>query len=365
MRMTHNYRLPPEWAPQSSVMLTWPRSDGDWSPDYASVERCHTQLASEISKHEQVLITCMDAAHADKIRRMVKAVGGRPERLHLYALPSNDAWARDHGPITVLKDGRPTLLDFVFNGWGAKYPHQDDNRITQALHARGAFGATPLESYELVLEGGSIEVDGEGTLLTTESCLLNPNRNPMLNRAQIEAQLRRRLGVDRFLWLKQGAIDGDDTDGHIDTLARFCDARTIAYQACDDRNDPHYSDLQAMAAELRALRRKDGEPYALLPLPWPQAIHDRTGRRLPATYANFLIINGAVLVPTYNDAADAAALAALQPAFPGREIVPVMCRPLIYQYGSLHCVTMQLPSGIVPQDPQGFAPQFPLPPGEG
>lgn len=365
MRMTHNYRLPPEWAPQSSVMLTWPRSDGDWSPDYASVERCHTQLASEISKHEQVLITCMDAAHADKIRRMVKAVGGRPERLHLYALPSNDAWARDHGPITVLKDGRPTLLDFVFNGWGAKYPHQDDNRITQALHARGAFGATPLESYELVLEGGSIEVDGEGTLLTTESCLLNPNRNPMLNRAQIEAQLRRRLGVDRFLWLKQGAIDGDDTDGHIDTLARFCDARTIAYQACDDRNDPHYSDLQAMAAELRALRRKDGEPYALLPLPWPQAIHDRTGRRLPATYANFLIINGAVLVPTYNDAADAAALAALQPVFPGREIVPVMCRPLIYQYGSLHCVTMQLPSGIVPQDPQGFAPQFPLPPGEG
>lgn len=365
MRMTHNYRLPPEWAPQSSVMLTWPRSDGDWSPDYASVERCHTQLASEISKREQVLITCMDAAHADKIRRMVKAVGGRPERLHLYALPSNDAWARDHGPITVLKDGRPTLLDFVFNGWGAKYPHQDDNRITQALHARGAFGATPLESYELVLEGGSIEVDGEGTLLTTESCLLNPNRNPKLNRAQIEAQLRRRLGVDRFLWLKQGAIDGDDTDGHIDTLARFCDARTIAYQACDDRNDPHYSDLQAMAAELRALRRKDDEPYALLPLPWPQAIHDRTGRRLPATYANFLIINGAVLVPTYNDAADAAALAALQPAFPGREIVPVMCRPLIYQYGSLHCVTMQLPSGIVPQDPQGFAPQFPLPPGEG
>ena len=365
MRMTHNYRLPPEWAPQSSAMLTWPRSDGDWSPDYASVERCHTQLASEISKHEQVLITCMDAAHADKIRRMVKAVGGRPERLHLYALPSNDAWARDHGPITVLKDGRPTLLDFVFNGWGAKYPHQDDNRITQALHARGAFGATPLESYELVLEGGSIEVDGEGTLLTTESCLLNPNRNPMLNRAQIEAQLRRRLGVDRFLWLKQGAIDGDDTDGHIDTLARFCDARTIAYQACDDRNDPHYSDLQAMAAELRALRRKDGEPYALVPLPWPQAIHDRTGRRLPATYANFLIINGAVLVPTYNDAADAAALAALQPAFPGREIVPVMCRALIYQYGSLHCVTMQLPSGIVPQDPQGFAPQFPLPPGEG
>ena len=348
MRITHSYRLPPEWAPQSSVMLTWPRSDGDWSPDYVSVERCHTQLASEISKRERVLITCMDDAHADKIRRMVKTAGGRPERLYLYALSSNDAWARDHGPMTVFKDDRLTLLDFVFNGWGTKYPHQDDNWITQALHARGAFGATPLESFELVLEGGSIEVDGEGTLLTTESCLLNPNRNPTLNRTQIESELRRLLGVDRILWLKQGAIDGDDTDGHIDTLARFCDARTIAYQACDDRNDPHYSDLQAMAEELRALRRKDGETYRLIPLPWPQAIHDHTGRRLPATYTNFLIINGAVLVPTYNDPADAAALSALQPAFPGREIVPVMCRPLIYQYGSLHCVTMQLPEGVIP-----------------
>ncbi|MGH8312599.1 MAG: agmatine deiminase family protein [Gammaproteobacteria bacterium] len=348
MRMTHSYRLAPEWTPQSGVMLTWPRSDGDWSPDYAGVERCHAQLASEISKREQVLVTCMDDAHADMIRRMVKDAGGRPERLHLYALPSNDAWARDHGPITVIKNGRLTLLDFIFNGWGNKYPHNFDNAITTQLHASGAFGTTPLESFELVLEGGSIEVDGEGTLLTTESCLLNPNRNPGLPRSQIETQLRRLLGVDRILWLKHGAIDGDDTDGHIDTLARFCDARTIVFQACDDRNDPHYSDLQAMSEELRALHRKDGEPYTLVPLPWPRAIHDHTGRRLPATYANFLIINGAVLVPTYNDPADELTLTALRPIFPDREIVPVMCRPLIYQYGSLHCVTMQLPKGVIP-----------------
>jgi agmatine/peptidylarginine deiminase len=205
-----------------------------------------------------------------------------------------------------------------------------------------------MQSFKLVLEGGSIEVDGEGTLLTTESCLLNPNRNHGLNRAQIETELRRLLGVDRILWLKQGAIDGDDTDGHIDTLARFCDAGTIAYQACNDHNDPHYSGLRSMAAELKTLRRKDGTPYKLVPLPWPQAIHDHTGRRLPATYANFLIINGAVLAPTYNDPADDVALAALRPAFPGREIVPVMCRPLIYQYGSLHCVSMQLPEGVIP-----------------
>lgn len=349
MRMNHSYRLPPEWAPQSGVLLTWPRSDGDWNPDYASVERCHTQLATEISKREQVIIVCMDDHHAERIRRRVKAAGGRPERLHLYSLPSNDAWARDHGPITVIKNGRPALLDFVFNGWGNKYPHDFDNAITTQLHARGAFGTTPLESFNLVLEGGSIEVDGEGTLLTTESCLLNPNRNPKLKRIQIESELQRCLGVDRILWLRQGAIVGDDTDGHIDTLARFCDASTIAYQACGDRRDPHYAGLQAMAGELRALRRKHGDPYTLVPLPWPKAIHDHTGRRLPATYANFLIINGAVLVPTYNDPADEAALAALRPVFPDREIVAVMCRPLIYQYGSLHCVTMQLPKGVIPE----------------
>ena len=346
--MTTNYRLLPEWAPQSGVMLTWPRSDGDWSPDYASVERCHTQLAKEISLREQVVIVCMDDGHAERIRQLVKNAGGRPERLHLFPFPSNDAWARDHGPISVLKDGRPVLLDFIFNGWGSKYPHEQDNQLTLKLHARGAFGNAPVESIRLVMEGGSIEVDGEGTLLTTESCLLNPNRNPDLKRAQIESQLQNYLGVDRILWLKHGAIDGDDTDGHIDTLARFCDAQTIAYQACDDQDDPHYQTLKAMEAELQALRRKNGEAYRLVPLPWPAAIHDDSGRRLPATYANFLIVNGAVLVPTYNDAADAGALKALAGAFLGRSIVPVMCRPLIYQYGSLHCVTMQLPADVVP-----------------
>lgn len=330
-------------------MLTWPRSDGDWSPDYASVEGCHTQLAKEVSLREHVVITCMDGLHADKIRRLVKNAGGRVERLHLFALPSNDAWARDHGPITVLKDGRPTLLDFIFNGWGNKYPHGCDDEITHKLHSLGAFGATPLESFQLVLEGGSIEVDGTGTLLTTESCLLNPNRNPHLQRKQIESELRRLFGVDRILWLRHGAIDGDDTDGHIDTLARFCGPHTIAYQTCDDENDPHFTELKAMEDELCGLRRQDNQAYTLVPLPWPAAVHDHTGRRLPATYANFLIINGAVLVPTYNDAADAAALAALKPVFPGREILPIMCRPLIYQYGSLHCVTMQFPAGVIPE----------------
>ncbi|HEV2110153.1 MAG TPA: agmatine deiminase family protein [Gammaproteobacteria bacterium] len=344
-----SYRLPAEWMPQSGVMLTWPRADVEWNPDYPSAERCHTAIAKEISLRQPVIITCMDEAHAERIRGYVRDAGGRPDRLRIYPFPSNDAWSRDHGPITVLKDGKLTLLDFIFNGWGTKYPHEEDNRLSHRLHAAGAFGATPMESIDLVLEGGSIEVDEEGTLLTTESCLLNPNRNPKLKRLEIEALLKKYLGIDRILWLKHGAIDGDDTDGHIDTLARLCDGRTIAYQACQDKDDPHYAGLKAMEDELKALRRKDGQSYTLAPLPWPQAVIDHTGRRLPATYANFLIMDSTVLVPTYNDAADAAALKALAGCFPDREIVGVPCRSLIYQYGSLHCVTMQFPKGVVPE----------------
>jgi agmatine deiminase len=330
-------------------MLTWPRSDVEWNPDYASAERCHTGIAKEISLRQPVIITCIDEAHGERIKGYVRDAGGDPKNLRIFPFPSNDAWARDHGPITVLKDGKLTLLDFIFNGWGTKYPHKEDNRLSRRLHQAGAFGGTPMESIDLVLEGGSIEVDEEGTLLTTESCLLNKNRNPTLSRGEIEALLKKYLGIDRILWLKHGAIDGDDTDGHIDTLARLCDGTTITYQACEDRDDPHYKGLKAMEDELKALRRKDGKPYRLLPLPWPQAVIDHTGRRLPATYANFLIMDKAVLVPTYNDPADAGALAAIKGCFLGKEIVGVPCRSLIYQYGSLHCVTMQFPQGVVPE----------------
>jgi len=203
-----------------------------------------------------------------------------------------------------------------------------------------------VESVDFVLEGGAIEVDGTGTLLTTERCLLAPTRNPTLDWAAIEKVLRDKFGVSRILWLKHGDLLGDDTDGHIDTIARFCDAHTIAYQGCEDRDDPHYADLAAMAAELAAFRTAEGKPYKLVPLPLPAAMHDPDdGRRLPAGYANFLIINGAVLVPVYGDAKnDAIALERLRPCFPGREVVPIECRALIHQYGSLHCVTMQIPA---------------------
>ncbi|HEX7045673.1 MAG TPA: agmatine deiminase family protein [Burkholderiales bacterium] len=337
--------LPPEWAPQSGVMLTWPHAHGDWRDRLETVEPVFAAIAREIARRERLVVACCDAAHRQHVAGVLARAGVAPARVSLLEAPSNDTWARDHGPITVLCRGQPLLLDFRFNGWGGKYAHDLDDAITARLHAAGAFGDTPREAVELVLEGGAIEVDGSGTLLTTTRCLLAPTRNPGLSRAQLEAELGDWLGLNRFLWLEHGHLEGDDTDSHIDTLARFCDPHTIAYVACDDPADPHYADLKAMEAELRAFRAADGAPYRLVPLPWPRAQYDGA-RRLPATYANFLIINGAVLVPTYRDPADAVALERLRGCFPAREVVGIDCLPVIAQYGSLHCLTMQFPAAV-------------------
>ena len=335
--------LPPEWAPQSSVMLTWPRRDGDFARHFEAVERNFTAIAVAIARHENLHVNV--AQDAPGLAARLVAAGVPNERLQVYAMPNDDVWARDHGPITVVRDGKLLHLDFTFNGWGGKFPAERDNALTGRLITVGAWKA-PVESVDFVLEGGAIEVDGTGTLLTTERCLLAPTRNPTLDKTAIEKVLRDKFGVSRILWLKHGDLLGDDTDGHIDTIARFCDAHTIAYQGCEDRDDPHYADLAAMAAELAAFRTAEGKPYKLVPLPLPAAMHDPDdGRRLPAGYANFLIINGAVLVPVYGDAKnDAVALERLRPRFPGREVVPIECRALIHQYGSLHCVTMQIPA---------------------
>ncbi|MEW6612028.1 MAG: agmatine deiminase family protein [Pseudomonadota bacterium] len=342
------YFLPPEWAPQSAVQLTWPHAEGDWAPHLALVEPSFVEIARQISLRERVLIACNGADHLAHVRALLTRAGMAMAQVRLFAVPSNDTWARDHGPITVLDGGRPLLLDFGFNGWGLKYRANLDNQITRRLHGLGAFGDAPLRTMGLILEGGGIESDGAGTLLTTSQCLLSPNRNPHLDQAGLEAELRRCFGVERVLWLHHGYLAGDDTDSHVDTLARLCDPQTIAYVRCDDPADEHYAELQAMEAELRAFRTADGQPYRLVPLPWPAPKFDAEGERLPATYANFLIINGAVLVPTYDDPKDAEALAALAACFPEREIVGVPCAPLILQFGSLHCVTMQIPQGVVP-----------------
>lgn len=339
--------LPPEWAPQSGVMLTWPHAHGDWADNLTATETVFVELARRIAARERVLISCYDAGHLAHVHSMLRAAGVDASRLRLHVAPSNDSWARDHGPVTVICSGEPTLLDFRFNGWGGKYPADLDNRITPTLFRAGAFGDTPLETVDLVIEGGGIEVDGSGTLLATKTCLITGTRNPGLDQAAMEKRLGELLGINRFLWLEHGWLAGDDTDGHIDTLARFCDRDTIAYVDCDNPDDEHYDVLHAMKAELESFTSVTGDPYRLIALPLPQAKTDSEGRRLPATYANFLIINGAVLVPTYNDPADAIALARLAACFPDREIVAIDALPLIGQYGSLHCVTMQLPKDVI------------------
>ena len=334
-------QFPAEWAPQSAVQLTWPRADGDFSRHFDAVERNFIAIAVAISRHEDVIIGYGLDPVALK-QRLVDA-GANASHLRIYKVPSNDVWARDHGPVTIFRDGRLVHLDFVFNGWGNKFDATLDTQITRQLAEQNVWPGR-VETLEFVLEGGGIESDGHGPLLTTERCLLAATRNPQFSKSQIEQQLKDWFGLSRVLWLKHGDLIGDDTDGHIDTIARFCDAHTIAYQACDDRKDEHYDDLKALEQELQALRQTNGQPYTLVPLPLPAAIHDEDGKRLPAGYPNFLILNGAVLVPIYGDAKnDAIALERLRPCFPGRVVTGIDCRALINQYGSLHCVTMQIP----------------------
>lgn len=339
--------LPAEWTLQDAVLLTWPHVESDWRLWLEQADRTFAQLAATISRYERVVIACHDAVHSRHVRERLVAAGAELERCQLYVVPSNDVWARDHGPITVYRDGRPLLQDFRFNGWGGKYACALDDRITARLQEQGAFGHTPRVAVDLVLEGGSIETDGLGTLLTTAQCLLNPNRNG-LDQATLEQRLRETLGLSRFLWLRHGHLAGDDTDSHIDTLARFCDPDTIAYQGCSDPADPHFASLQALVEELRSFRSARGDLYRLIELPLPAARYNEQGQRLPAGYANFLIVNAAVLVPVYDDPLDDVALERLRDCFPGREVVGVPCLTLIRQYGSLHCVTMQLPAGVLP-----------------
>lgn len=339
--------LPPEWAPQSGVMLTWPHPHGDWKDSLTAVEAVFMRLAHETSRREKVVIACYDAAHRKHIQSLLRKNDVTMEQLVFGIAPSNDTWARDHGPITVVCENEARLLDFQFNAWGGKYGADLDNAVTRTLHQQGVFGGIARETVDLVLEGGSIEVDGSGTLLTTTHCLLAPTRNAHVSQAELTTRLQELLGVQRILWLQNGWLAGDDTDSHIDTLARFCDPHTIAYVACGDPKDEHYEDLKAMEVELKNFRAANGRPYRLVPLPWPKPRFNKKGQRLPTTYANFLIINGAVLLPTYDDPADTVALQQLQTHFPDREIIGVPCLPLIEQYGSLHCVTMQIPTGVL------------------
>ena len=342
--MENKIVLPAEWYPQSAVQLTWPHEGTDWAPLLDEVVPCFVAIAKEIAKRETLLIVCTDE---QEVRKQL-GEGIDEGRILFREMETNDTWARDHGGITVFDQGELCVYDFVFNGWGMKFAANWDNLITRNLSMQETFaeGVSVINMQPFVLEGGSIEPDGKGTLLTTVECLASVNRNEYLQKEELEAYLKEVFGFERILWLENGYLAGDDTDSHVDTLARFCREDTIAYVRCTDESDEHYEELRAMEQELLAFRQADGTPYRLIALPMADPVIWE-GERLPATYANFLIMNGAVLLPFYNSPKDQQAKDALQVAFPDREIVGINCLPLIKQHGSLHCVTMQYPEGVI------------------
>ena len=325
------WRFPAEWEPQWGVQLTWPHAATDWAPILEEITETYKEIAREISAREALLIVAPESA--------------RPTISYpLSAIPSNDTWARDHGFITLVDDqGHAQLLDFCFNGWGEKFAADLDNAINRRLYEEGKLQGEYIDCLDFVLEGGSIESDGKGTVFTTTGCLLAPHRNQPITQAQIEQRLKQELHAERILWIDHGNLTGDDTDGHIDTLVRICPNDTLLYVGCDDPDDEQYTELKLMEEQLKTFRTLDGKPYRLLKLPMPRPIYD-DGDRLPATYANFLVINNAVLCPTYAQPdLDAEALRLIKEAFPDREIVGIDCRSIIKQHGSLHCCTMQFP----------------------
>jgi agmatine/peptidylarginine deiminase len=338
------FRFPAEWEPQSAVLVAWPHVDTDWAPRLYEVESSYVALVAAITRFQTALVCVANAELRDHAATCLRRAGVDLDQVRFVRGIYNDTWLRDSGPITLVAGDHFRVLDFRFTGWGGKYEAGDDDRLVEQLLAADVFQDAQHERIDFALEGGAIETDGAGTLLSTWHCL--SERHPELDRDAVEAVLKPALRQVRVLWLEHGYLEGDDTDAHIDTLARFAAPDAIVYQSCDDPGDDHHAELQAMAAELAALRTREGEPYRLFALPWPQPIRDG-GRRLAASYANFLIVNGAVLMPSYDDPADDVAAAVMAQAFPGREIVQVPCRALIWQNGSLHCLTMQLPQGML------------------
>lgn len=359
--------LPAEWEPQRFIQLTWPHAETDWAPYLESAQECFIQLAHAITRFEPLLIVTPEP---EEVEAQLRTAGNIDmSQVVICECPTNDTWARDHAFISTrtannMQEGGDGILlnDYTFNGWGMKFAANLDNQINRRIYESGTFEENDLLDFweakyrcclNHVLEGGSIESDGEGTILTTAECLLSANRNYFDSKEPFNEWFGEDFGCKQILWLDHGFLVGDDTDSHIDTLARLCPDHTIVYVKCTDPEDIHYDELQQMEAQLQTFRTLEGQPYRLLALPMPaeikesdfaDAVEEEGDQRLPATYANFLILNGAVLYPTYNQPDnDKKAAKVLQEAFPGREIIGIDCRVLIRQHGSLHCVTMQYP----------------------
>lgn len=332
--------MPAEWEPHSATWLSWPHRKASWPGAFAPIPRVWVELVRALAPHEPVHVSVRDARMESEVRSLLRRGEVPPKNVCLHRIPTNDAWARDHGPIFLVGPRRDLLiLDWVYNAWGGKYPPWDDDDAVPRRVA--AVLDLPVVEPGRVLEGGSIDVDGEGTLLTTEGCLLNPNRNPSLSRREIEEMLMDYLGIRKVLWLGQG-VAGDDTDGHVDDLARFVGPATVLCALEEDRRDENYRLLRDAHRRLQKMTDARGRPLQVVTLPTPGRI-ERSGHRLPASYLNFYIANGVVVVPVFDDPNDARVLETLRRLFPGREIVGLRSRDLIVGLGAVHCVTQQQP----------------------
>jgi len=327
--------FPAEWYKQRAILMAFPHENTDWADNLTASLTPFIRIAQAIAYSQPVYILCDN-------REKISSYFCSTRNMSFIELPTNDTWTRDYGYISIIENGEVKLLDFKFDGWGGKFKSSLDNSVNRTLHNMGYLGTTPLESIDFVLEGGSIDSDGEGTILTTTNCLCNPNRNGGLKKQEIESRLREYLGIERVLWLDYGHLIGDDTDSHIDTLARFVSKDTIVYVRCLDKEDEHYIELKKMEEQLKTFRTLENKPYNLVPLPMPTAKFDKDGNRLPATYINFLIANKALIYPRYSVKEDKITHKIFTQIFPKKEIIPVECSKLIIQGGSLHCSTIQI-----------------------
>jgi len=338
------YRMPAEWEPHAATWLSWPHKEESWPGKFAAIPEIFVEIVRLLSPGEQVDINVNDAAMEKSVKELLVLRGVSLENVRLHLIPTNDAWCRDHGPVFVVRNRRDSrelaIVDWVFNSWGGKYPPHD---LDDQVPARVAeVLGIPCFAPGITMEGGSIDVNGRGTLLTTESCLLNPNRNPHLSRKEIEQYLREYLGATNILWLGEG-IAGDDTDGHVDDLARFANPSTVVAAVEEDPSDENYGALKDNLRRLKSMNDEAGSPLEIVTLPMPPAVYYE-GQRMPASYVNFYIANGIVLMPAYHPVTDPIAIATLERLFPTRRVVGLDCNDLVWGLGAFHCVTQQQPA---------------------
>lgn len=340
-----NIRFLAEWEPSQGILVAFPNKDTDWDYILSEAEEQYTKMISAfIENGKHVIVLCSDRHHVSESLK-----GCDSSFLSLVEMNFNDTWTRDYGFLSVERGERKRALDFGFNGWGLKFRSDRDNLVNLNLNKIHLIEDSIYRNErDFILEGGSVETDGHGTLMTTSRCLCSPNRNGGKSKEELNEILCSRLGCEHILWLDYGYLEGDDTDSHIDTLARFAPNDTILFMGCRNVDDSHFEELLKMRAQLSMFRTAEGNPYNLVELPLPDAIYDEEGLRLPATYCNYLVTDDVIFMPTYNQPSnDMLATRTVRIAFPDHKVVGVDCRTLIKQHGSLHCATMQIPPGYI------------------